>query len=82
MGGLGTGVGSQGRAGPGQAWGQRWGLAEGHAQGGGWGGRAGMCMGTQRDDRRFSQALPTSARHPRASNAKASFWFLPEAPVP
>lgn len=48
----------------------------------GGGGRAGMRMGTQLDDRRFSQALPTSARHPRASNAKASFWFLPEAPVP
>ena len=25
---------------------------------------------------------PTSARHPRASNARASSWFLPEVPCP
>lgn len=69
---LGQSLGSQGRAGQGraglnsepvragagQAWGQKW-VCRGTRQWVEGGAGAGMCLGTQRDDRRFSQALPT-----------------------
>lgn len=70
------------RAGAGTGLGSEVGFAEGHASGAEGGGRAGMCLRTQRDDRRFSQALPTSARHHGPQMPGFLLVSLPGSPCP